>query len=183
MKVLLCITGSVATVRIMQIVKMLIVKDCDVKIIRTQSSEYFWKDEWNEQLNRFNVEVFTDHDEWVGKRYMRGMPIAHIEMRKWADVVLIAPLTANTLAKIAEGISDNLVTCVMRAWDMAKPVIIAPAMNSKMWKHPITNEQLAKLNSWYEHFVLVRPVEKKLACGDMGIGGIADTQTIVDAIF
>ena len=60
----------------------------------------------------------------------------HIEFRKWADLLVVAPLDANTLAKFALGLSDNFLSCVFRAWDFARPVILAPAMNTLMWQSP-----------------------------------------------
>ena len=66
----------------------------------------------------------------------RGDPVRHIEFRHWADLLVVAPLDANTLAKFAIGLCDNFLTCLFRAWDFAKPVILAPAMNTLMWDHP-----------------------------------------------
>lgn len=68
-----------------------------------------------------------------------------LDLRKWADAFIIAPLDANTLAKIANGLADNLLTCVARAWDFNKPFYFAPAMNTCMWEHPLTNEHVKKL--------------------------------------
>ena len=80
-----------------------------------------------------------------GTRYHRGDEVLHIEFRKWADLFLVAPLDANTLAKFALGISDNFLSCVFRAWDFAKPVILAPAMNTLMWDSPVTLRHLRQL--------------------------------------
>ncbi len=89
--------------------------------------------------------LFRDSDEWPGTRYHRGDEVLHIEFRKWADLFLVAPLDANTLAKFALGISDNFLSCVFRAWDFAKPVILAPAMNTLMWDSPVTLRHLRQL--------------------------------------
>ena len=78
----------------------------------------------------------------AGGRYDRDDAVLHIELRKWADVFVIAPLDANTLAKLAVGLCDNCLTCVWRAWDLAKPVVLAPAMNTLMWQHPFTRRHL-----------------------------------------
>ena len=74
--------------------------------------------------------------------------MTHIEQRAWADLFLIAPLSANTLAKLSTGQCDNLLTCVARAWDFTKPIVAAPAMNTHMWTHPITRPQLDTLAEW-----------------------------------
>lgn len=74
--------------------------------------------------------VVDDEDEWAGYHNLRTDKVLHIELRKWADVCLVAPCSANTLAKTATGLSDNLSSCILRAWDFTKPVIVAPAMNA-----------------------------------------------------
>ena len=110
------------------------------------------------------------------------MWIPHIELRKWADQLVIAPLSANTLAKLAHGMCDNLLTSVVRAWDRTKPIVIAPAMNTHMWDHPATTEHLAALQRWYPHLTIVDPVAKRLACGDDGLGALAPIDAIVAAV-
>ncbi len=133
--------------------------------------------------------VFTDADEWAeqpspekqvqeqrqrvqpthSSPWRRGDAVLHIELRKWADVFLIAPLSANTLAKLAGGQCDNLLTCVARAWDFAqrRPFVVAPAMNTLMWTHALTADQLARIEAW--GVTIVPPVAKTLACGDIGM--------------
>src|SRR6266498_2635001 len=93
--------------------------------------------------------LILDEDEWPGRaegeRYSRGDAVAHIELRKWADAFVVAPLDANTLAKLAVGLCDNCLTCVWRAWDVTRPVVLAPAMNTLMWQHPFTRRHLRSL--------------------------------------
>ena len=98
--------------------------------------------------------------------------MVHIELRRWAEVAVVAPLDANTLA--------NLITCVLRAWDFAKPVVVAPAMNTLMWQHPVTAPQLETLRGW--GVTVMVPVEKTLVCGDKGVGAMASVDTIVDVV-
>nr|XP_048724171.1 phosphopantothenoylcysteine decarboxylase isoform X3 [Caretta caretta] len=99
---------------------------------------------------------------WKG----RTDPILHIDLRRWADLMLVAPLDANTLAKIANGICDNLLTCVIRAWDMTKPLLFCPAMNTAMWEHPITAQQVEQLKDF--GYMEIPCVVKRLVCGDEG---------------
>ena len=80
-----------------------------------------------------------------GARYRRGDPVLHIALRQWADLLIVAPLDANTLAKFALGLSDNFLTCVFRAWDFSRPVVLAPAMNTLMWQSPVTLRHLRQL--------------------------------------
>ncbi|XP_023666962.1 phosphopantothenoylcysteine decarboxylase isoform X3 [Paramormyrops kingsleyae] len=110
----------------------------------------------------------------------RSDPVLHIELRRWADLMLIAPLDANTLAKIAGGICDNLLTCVVRAWDLCRPLLFCPAMNTAMWEHPITARQLDMLKDF--GYVEVPCIVKKLVCGDEGKGAMAEVSTIIDAV-
>uniref|UniRef100_A0A8C3GU10 Secretory carrier membrane protein 5 n=1 Tax=Corvus moneduloides TaxID=1196302 RepID=A0A8C3GU10_CORMO len=97
---------------------------------------------------------------WKG----RSDPVLHIELRRWADLMVVAPLDANTLAKVANGICDNLLTCVIRAWDLSKPLLFCPAMNTAMWEHPITARHVEQLKGF--GYTEIPCVVKKLVCGD-----------------
>ncbi|XP_047592510.1 phosphopantothenoylcysteine decarboxylase isoform X3 [Lutra lutra] len=110
----------------------------------------------------------------------RSDPVLHIDLRRWADLMLVAPLDANTLGKVASGICDNLLTCVIRAWDCRKPLLFCPAMNTVMWEHPITAQQLGQLKAF--GYVEIPCVAKKLVCGDQGLGAMAEVGTIVDKV-
>lgn len=127
---------------------------------------------------------FEDQDEWTSWR-KRDDPVLHIELRKWAHVLLIAPLDANTLAKISNGLCDNLLTCLVRAWDMSKmnhkPIVICPAMNTCMYEHPLTKKQLSLLVDEFG-FQVVQPIHKTLMCGDVGMGAMAQVQQIAQFV-
>jgi phosphopantothenoylcysteine decarboxylase len=110
--------------------------------------------------------------------------VLHIELRRLASALLIAPLSANTLAKIANGMCDNLLTSVVRCWDLKsgkKPFIVAPAMNTMMYDHPITDMQLKFLADNLKIKVLPTAY-KVLMCGDEGLGAMIDTATIVKEV-
>ncbi|KAJ1499816.1 hypothetical protein HMI54_011373, partial [Coelomomyces lativittatus] len=127
------------------------------------------------------IETYVDKDEYRQWKKL-GDEVLHIQLRNWADLLLIAPLSANTLGKIANGLCDNLLTCVLRAWDYRhKPCLVAPAMNTAMYLHPITNIQLNLLTSWGIH--IIPPISKKLACGEIGIGALAEPMDIADTLF
>lgn len=105
----------------------------------------------------------------------------HIQLADWADVLVFAPLSANSLAKLSLGLADNLASRLFRAWNICeKPVIIAPAMNTKMWTHPATATHIETLCGWGA--ILVKPVSKMLACGDVGVGAMASVGDILTAI-
>lgn len=122
-----------------------------------------------------SVRLYTDEDEWSSWSKI-GDDVLHIELRKWADAMVIAPLSANTLAKVAGGLCDNLLTCIVRAWDFSKPIYVAPAMNTFMWDNPFTEKHLESLKNL--GFVVISPVCKKLACGDYGNGAMAEPSVI-----
>jgi phosphopantothenoylcysteine decarboxylase len=123
-----------------------------------------------------------------------GDPVLHIQLRDWADIALVAPLSAHTLAKIAGGLCDDTLTCILRAWDFrptgnrqvtntnSKPILLAPAMNTAMWNHPLTQQQFQIIQSFSASDTsivkVLPPVVKTLACGDIGTGAMADLADI-----
>jgi phosphopantothenoylcysteine decarboxylase len=122
-----------------------------------------------------------------------GDEVVHIALRDWADVLVVAPLSANTLAKLSHGLCDDTLSCVVRAWDFGhnrdngssgKPLVLAPAMNTTMWHHPLTRQQLEQIQSWHVQngVVVVPPQAKLLACGDVGVGAMADLADISRAV-
>ncbi|KAJ8252269.1 hypothetical protein COCON_G00215810 [Conger conger] len=131
----------------------------DVQVVATAHATHFYSPE------EVPVRIYTDKDEWQWKS--RSDPVLHIELRRWADLLVIAPLDANTLGKIANGICDNLLTCLVRAWDLTRPLVFCPAMNTAMWQHPITAKQVATLKEF--GYIEVPCICKKLVCGDEGV--------------
>ncbi|KAL8841032.1 MAG: hypothetical protein Q9170_001057 [Blastenia crenularia] len=203
---LLAASGSVATIKLPKIAEALSChQHLSVRIILTKAASNFLAGQSNEQpalenLRRVsNVDsVFLDDDEW-NEPWTRGAGILHVELRRWADLLVIAPLSANSLAKMTTGIADTLLLSVIRAWDTtgitnetsnsAKRIIVAPAMNTAMWLHPITKKQLKILqedwgvgsspDGWIE---VLQPIEKTLACGDSGSGAMKEWTDIVSVI-
>jgi phosphopantothenoylcysteine decarboxylase len=197
--ILLGLTGSVASVLAPKLIEALGAVG-DVAVITTETVSHFiptyklWEAVGAnpvKTLPNFHYGVFTDREEWLWHDKPEGQGvenrdvwkkndlIVHIELRKWADVLVVAPLTANTLAKVANGICDNTLTALFRAWDFKKPIVLAPAMNSDMWAHPITEQHLKTIKGWRTILQIAEPVVKKLACGDTGKGAMADISTIV----
>ena len=126
-----------------------------------------------------------------------GDPVLHIQLRDWADICVIAPLSAHTLAKISNGLCDETLSCVLRAWNfghstskLTKPLIVAPAMNTAMWDHPLTRHQLNILAEFYSKrsvddgikLRIVEPQVKALACGEVGSGAMANVEDIVSEV-
>lgn len=146
-----------------------------------------------------SIVLFTADDEWKGWQRMKD-PVLHIQLRDWADMAVIAPLSAHTLAKIANGLCDETLSCVLRAWDfgystvssnsnslgcqegkeVTKPIVLAPAMNTAMWEHPLTKSQLTTIEKFGKNIVkIVSPQVKTLACGEVGNGALANPKDIV----
>jgi phosphopantothenoylcysteine decarboxylase len=128
-----------------------------------------------------NFRGHCDADEWPNG-WSKGDPVLHIDLKNWADILVIAPCTANTMAKIANGMADNLLTNVVRAWPEWKPLIIAPSMNTDMWDKMITREQLRIMSDCQWNSRVISPQVKTLACGDHGNGAMANIEDIVDGI-
>src|SRR5262245_11512289 len=204
--ILLGVTGSVAAIYTPELFAALTSAGHQVKVVATKAARYFFDPAQiaPHTPSRRNPEcVILDEDEWNGDRYRRGDPVVHIELRRWAQLLLIAPLDANTLAKLANGLCDNCLTCVYRAWDRTRAVVLAPAMNTLMWEHPATMRHfrqiaadlmgsllqspldsagLAWINDNCPTLEIVAPLTKRLACDDVGEGALADRRTILQAV-
>lgn len=198
--VLLAASGSVATIKLVQIIKGLARHgNLSIRLILTSSARQFLGGQSHEQptvaevSNLPNVDaVYTDASEWAHP-WKRGAPVLHISLRRWADVLVVAPLSANTMAKMVNGMCDNLLTSVIRAWDVTgtvegtkKKIIVAPSMNTAMWRHPVTAKALHTLteewggeSGWVE---VLQPMSKALACGDVGDGAMISWEEVVEAV-
>lgn len=175
LRVLLGCSGSVASIKVPALARELTARGASVAVVPTKCATHFFNPSTIE-----DVMVFTDEDEWR-LWSVRGDPVLHIELMRWANVMLIAPLDANTLGKLANGLADNLLTCVARAWPVGKkPFIVAPAMNTAMFEHPITSQQMSQLVRF--GYTTLQPIEKELMCGDVGRGAMALLETIVKAV-
>ena len=109
----------------------------------------------------------------------------HIDLRNWADMMLVAPLSAHSLAKFRGGLCDDVLSSVVRAWDFEKPVILAPAMNTAMWDHALTQEQLSTIQKFAVNpnkVIVIDPMVKILACGDHGKGALALVDDILQTV-
>jgi len=210
-RVVLGVTGSVAAIRTPALYAAFLEHGHEVRVVATEFSLYFFDPHSLSSRATTTGDcgtaclLYRDRDEWPGARYERGDPVLHIEFRNWADLLVVAPLDANTLAKFSIGLSDNFLTCLFRAWDFARPVILAPAMNTLMWQSPVTARHLGQLlldhgrlstlpEGWNletapDHFarhtpgiILVPPQSKRLACGDVGMGAMAEVATIAEVV-
>ena len=199
--VILGMTGSVASIKAGELIMRLA---CDVrihaatghkvttvnslKVVATKAAKHFFNwEELKNDLSARNVGFHSDEEEWRDWKKV-GDPVLHIELRRWADILVIAPCSANTLAKLANGLCDDLLSCIVRAWDFKDPnkrLVIAPAMNTMMWESPFTQKHLSTLVELgggtmdnQKRVQIIGPVEKTLACGDVGNGAMASPEDI-----
>ncbi|KAG8697686.1 hypothetical protein FRC08_006377, partial [Ceratobasidium sp. 394] len=176
--VLLIATGSVASIKVPLIVKKLLTYDrVKVEVVATKAALNFVS---VNEIEGLGARVWTDDGEWAAWKKV-GDPVLHIELRRWADTVLIAPCSANTLAKIASGLCDNLATSVLRALAPSTPTFVFPAMNTHMYEHPLTARHLAIVQDTIGYTV-VGPIGKVLACGDIGMGAMTEWTDIVELV-
>ena len=168
-KILLGITGSIAAYKAILLVRLFVKEGAEVKVIMTPSAKDFVTPLSLSTLSRNPVltELFDEHS-WAN----------HAMLARWADLMLIAPLSCNTLAKMAHGHCDNLLLATYLS--ATCPVIVAPAMDEDMWQHPATKANLEKLLSFHHHII---PVEKgELASGLNGEGRMAEPEMIMEYI-
>eukprot|EP00934_Nitzschia_sp_Nitz4_P001973 Nitzschia sp. Nitz4//scaffold12_size214221//84508//85179//NITZ4_001498-RA/size214221-processed-gene-0.155-mRNA-1//-1//CDS//3329535014//1973//frame0 len=202
--ILLAVTGSVAAVKAPEIaVKLAIESKANVRVLLSQGGSHFWNlaatydaqswERWQQLAKQGLVTVIGPDEEWKEWKKL-GDPVLHIDLRDWADILVIAPLSAHTLAKMANGLCDDTPTCVVRAWEFGytgrgKPVVLAPAMNTTMWEHPLTQKQLETVQSFWKNDTqigeptndgvrIVAPQVKTLACGVVGNGALAPVDEI-----
>ncbi len=170
MNVLFGVTGGVAVYKSLNVIRMLIKAGHEVKVIMTPNATKFINPILFKTLS--NNEVFTEDFDY---RY----PLAHIKLSDWADVFVIAPATANTIAKIAHGVADNLLTSNFLAFNKRK--LIFPAMNVHMLENPITQDNISRLRSLPGHEIF-DPESGELACGYSAKGRLPSEEVIFGMI-
>lgn len=170
-KIVLGVTGSIAAHRAADIASQLVKKGCDVRVVMTRDALHFITPLPFKTLSRHPV-VTDLYDE------SEGWQPTHIQWADEADLLLIAPATANVIAKLAHGLADDALTCIALALRKESKVLVAPAMNGKMWQHPATQSNVALLKERGVEFV--GPDSGLLSCGYEGIGRLEPVDSIVD---
>ncbi len=173
LRVLLLMSGSIAAFKVVQLVSRLVQPPvgAEVEVVMTPAAREFIGEASLEGLTGRRVRSET---------FAAGDHMDHIRLVRWADVVLTAPCTANTLNKLALGIGDDLVGTLFLAHDFSKPWLIAPAMNSRMYGHPTTRASLERLIGM--GCTVVEPGRGALACGEVGAGRLAEPETLLEAV-
>jgi len=170
-KILFKITGSIAAYKATYLISKLVQNNFEVQTVVSESALHFIGKATLEGLS--GKAVLSD-------TYENGKMMNHINLVKWADLVILCPASANTINKLANGIADNLITSLFLAHDWNKPYLIAPAMNSNMYHHPITKKSLSVLENLG---VKILPTDSGyLACGDVGEGKLLEPEKIYNYI-
>jgi len=173
------VTGGIACYKTLDLIKELRKNGANVHIIMTEAAMHLVDIKDFEKASGNEVQTTLFHPKINYIEYIRkNKPIKHISLADIADLFLVCPATANVIGKIASGISDDLLTTSITA--TIAPVLICPAMNVKMWKNPIVQENATKLRKTNYHFV--EPEYGELACGYKGIGRLAKLNKIVERI-
>ena len=169
--VLLGVTGSIAAYKIAYLASALKKRHADVHVLMTENATNFINPITFETLtgNKCLVDTFDRNFQFQ---------VEHVSIAKKADVVMIAPASANVIGKLAHGIADDMLTTTIMACKCKK--FISPAMNTNMFENPIVQENIEKLKSLGYQFI--EPKESMLACGTLGKGALADVDVIVDIV-
>jgi phosphopantothenoylcysteine decarboxylase/phosphopantothenate--cysteine ligase len=173
LRVLVLMSGSIAAFKVVQLVSKLVQApvSAEVEVVMTPAARAFIGDASLEGLTGRRVRSET---------FGPGEHMEHIRLVRWADVVLAAPCTANTLNKLASGIGDDLVGTLFLAHDFTKPWLIAPAMNTRMYEHPTTRGSLGRLRDM--GCTIVEGGSGALACGEIGAGRLAEPDVLLEAV-
>jgi phosphopantothenoylcysteine synthetase/decarboxylase len=175
-KVLLGVCGGIAAYKACEVVRRLRDGGHEVQVVMTEAATRFVTPLTFETLSGRPVATSL----WGGA----DPSIEHIRLARWPDVIAIAPATANTIARLAHGLADDLLSTVVLASLPEVPVVVAPAMNTAMWDNPLVRRNLALLADVDagRRFRFVAPSEKQLACGEIGVGALAAEPELLAAI-
>lgn len=177
MRVLLGVTGGIAAYKACDLVSRLVKGGHDVRVVMTEHATHF--------VGPLTFEALCGHPVMTDALSTGHAPdgpssIEHISWAKWAEVAVVAPLTASMLGKLACGIADDALTTV---WMALPPIpnLLCPAMNTRMWEHPVVVRNLRWLDE-LGRYAIVAPTSKRLACGDVGMGGLAEVADIARVV-
>lgn len=170
-RIVLGVCGGIAAYKACELVRDLQRAGADIRVVMTLSAMHF--------VSALSLQALTGHSVRTSRfdeEAERAM--SHIELARWADFLLIAPATANTMARLAQGMADDLLTTLYVATEA--PVVVCPAMNRIMWQHPSTQRNVATLEA--DGAWIVAPDDGAQACGEIGTGRLPESDTILDAL-
>lgn len=168
------ISGGIAAYKVPELIRSLIKAGAEVRVATTRNALEFVTELTLQTLtgSRVYSDVFAAINEHATE---------HISLPKWADAMIVAPATANVLAKTAAGIADDALTTTICSCVARKPIVFAPAMNDKMWENPATQQAIHTIQSW-SNVQVVEPTEGPLACGTIGKGRMPEIEELQEAL-
>ncbi len=170
--ILLGVTGSISAYKSLDIISGLIASGHDVKVVISKSAEMF--------VTKMSLATISKNEVYSSLKCEVGGIVHHIELGKWADCLVIAPATANTISKIAHGGASNMLLSCILAFPQHKPRIIAPAMNTNMLINVATHTNIDTLTN--RNYIMIDTIEGMLACGAVGYGKLEKPRKIVEVI-
>ncbi len=171
-KIIIGISGGIAIYKVCSLVRLFIRNDIHVKIIMTKAA--------TKLISPLTFQALTGSVVYTNMfKSITDESLKHISLADWCDIFILAPATANTIGKIANGIADNLLTTTVMALPKIKPVVFAPAMNKNMWEHSILQRNIKILNEIHNYHI-IEPEIGLLAIGYEGKGKLANVSKIFD---
>lgn len=169
--ILILMSGSIACYKVCGLVSQLVQNQFSVEVVLSESAQKF--------IGAATIEGLTGKAPHLGT-FDLGQAMAHIHLERWADLILVAPATANTINKMAHGVGDDLISTLFLAHDFKKPFLIAPAMNTMMYQHPTTQNSIAKLKDM--NCKILEAASGVLACGEVGYGRLLEPTLLYQEI-
>ena len=169
-KILLGVTGGIAAYKSAEIARLLIKNDYLVKVVMTRTAEDF--------ITPLTFETLTNDQVYKYNTAIKDQPMLHIDLARWADLILVAPTTAEFLSKVCHGRADDILTTTCLAFD--KKIVLAPSMNKNMWENKATQENYQNLKK--RGILFSGPEFGSQACGDIGSGRMKEPENILDDI-
>ena len=168
-RVLLIVGGGIAAYKALELVRLLKKAGHQVTPVLTKGGEHF--------VTAMSLGTLAESQVYTSLWELKDeVEIGHIQLSRAADVLLVCPATADLIAKMAAGLADDLATTLLLATD--KPVVVAPAMNVRMWNHPATRRNIAQLKA--DGVEVIEPAEGEMACGEFGPGRLPEPQAIME---
>ncbi len=172
--ILVGVCGGISAYKVCELVRRLKQGGFAVKVMMTPAAEHF--------VTPLVFQTLSENPVYTGMfKAQETKSITHISLGQWAEVCVVAPLSANTLSKLVCGICDNLLTTVICALPDKVPVLLSPAMNEQMWKNPVIVENFNKLKK-IKRYSIMLPRPGKLACGGCGQGRMPEPEDIYQKI-
>ena len=172
--ILVGISGGIAAYKIPELIRSLVKTGAEVRVATTQNALQFVTELTLQTVS--GCSVYSDVFAAVNAHATE-----HISLPEWADAMIVAPATANVLGKMAAGIADDALTTTIASCVARKPIVVAPAMNDKMWENPATQQAIATIRQW-TNVTVIEPAEGPLACGTCGKGRMPEIEELQEAI-